>query len=145
MSSLPNELRKPVDRTRTPRCTLCAGLGLRRARADRIESVFPDAYITAVNMAEVIVKLDRLGAPGMTFARDLVSAGLTVVPMCWTQTAHITTVLALEDMMSTRRRLLLGDLCCLAYTIEQQIQVWNADRAWADLDVPANVLVIRAD
>ena len=49
--------------------------------ADRIESVLPDAYITAINMAEVIAKLDRLGAPGMTFAQDLVSAGLTVVLM----------------------------------------------------------------
>lgn len=111
--------------------------------ADRIESVLPDAYITAVNMAEVIAKLDRLGAPGMTFAQDLVSAGLTVVPMGWTQTAHITTVLALEAMTSIRRRLSLGDLCCLAYAIEQQMHVWTADRAWADLDVPANVSVIR--
>jgi PIN domain nuclease of toxin-antitoxin system len=111
--------------------------------ADQIESVLPDAYITAVNLAEVIAKLDRLGPPGVTFAQDLVSAGLTVVPMGWPQTCQITTVLALEATKGGRRRLSLGDLCCLAYAIEQQMQVWTADRAWVDLDVPANVLVIR--
>ena len=113
--------------------------------ADRIESVLPDAHITAVNMAEVIAKLDRLGTPGMAFAQDLVSAGLTVVPMGWPQTCQITTVLALEATKGSRRRLSLGDLCCLAYAIEQQMQLWTADRVWADLDVPANVLVIRVD
>ena len=113
--------------------------------ADRIESVLPDAYITAVNMAEIIAKLDRLGAPGMTFAQDLVSAGLTVVPMGWPQICQITTVLALEATKGGRRRLSLGDLCCLCYAIEQQMQVWTADRVWADLDVPVNVIVIRGD
>jgi PIN domain nuclease of toxin-antitoxin system len=111
--------------------------------ADQIESVLPDAYITAVNLAEVIAKRDRLGPPGVTFAQDLVSAGLTVVPMGWPQTCQITTVLALEATKGGRRRLSLGDLCCLAYAIEQPMQVWTADRALADLDVPANVLVIR--
>ena len=113
--------------------------------ADRIESVLPDAYITAVNMAEVIAKLDRLGEPGMDFAQDLVSAGLTVVPIGWPQASRITTVLAHEATFGSRRRLSLGDLCCLAYAIEQRMQVWTADRAWAELDVPANVSVIRGD
>lgn len=53
--------------------------------------------------------------------------------------------MALKATTGTRRRLSLGDLCCLAYAIEQQMQLWTADRVWADLDVPANVLVIRVD
>ena len=113
--------------------------------ADRIESVLPDAYITDVNMAEVIAKLDRLGAPGMAFAQDLVASGLTVVPLGWPQTSQITTVLALEATTGGRRRLSLGDLCCLSYAIEQHMQVWTADRDWTDLDVPATVVLIRGE
>ncbi len=108
--------------------------------AERVEAVLPDAYITAVNMAEVIAKLDRLGEPGASFADDLVAAGLTVVPMGWPQAALITTVVARE---APTRRLSLGDLCCLSYAIQQDMDVWTADRDWGRLGLPATVSVIR--
>lgn len=111
--------------------------------SDRVEAVLPEAFVTAVNMAEVIAKLDRMGEPGMAFAGDLVAAGLTVVPVGWTHASHVATVVACEGATGSRRRLSLGDLCCLAYAIEHGMQAWTSDRDWALLDLPAPVVVIR--
>lgn len=107
--------------------------------------MLPGAYITAVDMTEVTAKLDRMGEPGMAFAADLVSAGLTIVPLGWSQVSRVSSIVASEAAAASRRRLSLGDLCCLANGIEQEMEVWTADREWALLNLPAPVSVIRAN
>ena len=47
------------------------------------------------------------------------------------------------EQVEGRRRLSLGDVCCIGYAMAQEMEIWTADRAWADLDLPVPVRVIR--
>ena len=107
---------------------------------DVVGPVLTTSFITAVNMAEVIRTVDRLTDDGLACAADLVEAGLTVVPFGW---MHLTRLPDLTPPPGSPQRLSLGDACCLAYGISQEMDIWTADRAWAQLDAEASITLIR--
>jgi len=108
--------------------------------ADEVERVLTTSYITSVNMAEVISKVDRLTTDGLACAADLVESGLTVLPFGWQEMASISQItLAWQG----RGHLSLGDACCLATGISQGMEIWTADRSWVELALPANITLIR--
>lgn len=95
--------------------------------AGRVESVLPVAYITAVNMSEVVDKLERRGDEGFEFAADLMAWGLAVVPFGWPHMNAIPIVQAAQELANPRRRLSLGDRFCLAYGVQEEMEIWTAD------------------
>lgn len=107
---------------------------------DLVESVVEGAFATAVNLAEVIRVIDRMGGAGDGVADDLVALGLTVVPVGLTGVRRISQV---WDSAPGSRPLSLGDAICLSYGWAQDMDVWTADRAWAELGLPLEVTVIR--
>lgn len=111
--------------------------------ADKVEAVLPTAHITAVNMSEVVDKLERRGDEGIELASDLLAWGLEVVPFDWPHMNALPIVQAAQELANARRRLSLGDRCCLAYGIQQEMEIWTADRFWLELDMPTNVILIR--
>ena len=111
--------------------------------AGRVESVLPVAYITAVNMSEVVDKLERRGDEGFEFAADLMAWGLAVVPFGWPHMNALPVVRAAQELANARKRLSLGDQCCLAYGVQQEMEIWTADRFWLELDLPINITSIR--
>lgn len=111
--------------------------------ADKVEAILPLAYITAVNMTEVIDKLERRGDQGVEFATDLISWGLAVVPFAWPHMNALPFVQAAQKRANTRKKLSLGDRCCLAYGVQQEMEIWTADRFWLELELPARVISIR--
>jgi PIN domain nuclease of toxin-antitoxin system len=108
--------------------------------AELIEPVLTTSYITAVNMAEVIRTVDRLTGRGSACAADLVGAGLTVVPFGW---MHLGRIPGLQSRMNKKQQLSLGDSCCLAYGMSHNMDIWTADRGWAQLEANATITVIR--
>ena len=111
--------------------------------ADTVEAALPVAYITAVNMTEVIDKLERRGDEGVELATDLISWGLAVVPFGWPHMNALPVVRAAQERANARKRLSLGDQCCLAYGVQQEMEIWTADRFWLELDLPINITSIR--
>lgn len=104
-----------------------------------VGKILDQAVISAVNLAEVLTKLVELEEDVETSYTDLHDMGLAVV--------------AFDDLLAvetgrlrepTRRMgLSLGDRACLATAQRLGAIAVTTDRAWAELDLPISVEVIR--
>lgn len=110
---------------------------------EMVQPVITEAYVTAVNMAEVIAVINRQGSDGLGVAGDLVEAGVTVVPISWPHLTHIGSAQVAQQDSASKRPLSLGDLCCLSYALVQEMDVWTADRDWAQLGLDLGLTVVR--
>ena len=116
---------------------------LQEPGAELVEPMLATSFITSANMAEVMTKVERLSGQGLECAEDLVEAGLTVVPVGWREVQSVPQLRRQEQGLPTRSGLSLGDVTCISYAISQDMEIWTADRSWADLDLPVPVSLIR--
>ena len=116
---------------------------LREPGAELVEPMLATSFITSANLAEVMTKVERLSGQGLECAEDLVEAGLTVVPVGWREVQSVPQLRRQEQGLPTRSGLSLGDVTCISYAISQDMEIWTADRSWADLDLPVPVSLIR--
>jgi PIN domain nuclease of toxin-antitoxin system len=103
--------------------------------SDRVAPHLVDGLMSAVNLSEIVARLVRAGADPMR-AHYL---GSRIVPFdvdladragrLWPVTAAL--------------GLSLGDRACLALAQREQLPVLTADRAWAELSLGVDVIVVR--
>ena len=98
-----------------------------------------DSMASAVNVAEVGSRLSDLGASPADVRRSIGLLAVEVVAFDEEQ------ALATASMrLATRHRgLSLGDRACLELAARRGLPAVTADRAWAELDVDAEVRLIR--
>lgn len=97
--------------------------------ADIVKNALPDGVISAVNLAEVITKMDELGMDAPLIAAVLDPLHLNVIPFD-AALAHVCGVLRRQ----TREfGLSLGDRACLALALKLKATALTTDRAWAEL------------
>ncbi len=111
--------------------------------AKQIEPILTTSFITSANMAEVITKVERLTGQGHGCADDLVEAGLTVIPVGWQELAAVADIRKQEGALPKGTKLSLGDTLCLAVGLTHDMEVWTADRAWGNLQLPIQTVIIR--
>ncbi|BDP44076.1 hypothetical protein DAETH_40450 (plasmid) [Deinococcus aetherius] len=98
-----------------------------------------EAWISAVNFAEVLSKVGERGGDVRAAARDLRIEGLLVEPH-----GEEDALITAELRVSTRPQgLSLGDRACLALARRLGAPVLTADRAWTALNVGVEVQSIR--
>lgn len=98
-----------------------------------------DAYISAVNLSEVLVRLQEIGMPESEVDISVATLNLRVVGFDEAQ-AHI----AARLRSATRHAgLSLGDRACLALGLARECPVVTADRIWASLDIGVGIVLIR--
>ena len=105
---------------------------------ERVAAVTGVSVISTVNLCEVLAKLVLSGASLQTAQASLSVLGLTVV--------DFTEALAVQTAalaLSAVRALSLGDRACLALAAERGLPALTADRAWRDIDLGVEVILIR--
>lgn len=107
--------------------------------AEVVKESIGDAVISAVNFAEAVSKLvDRGGT--LNEARIV----LGFAPVDIVDFDHRLAERAGALILKTRRKgLSLGDRACLALAERERLPVLTGDKAWAQLDLPIEVRLIR--
>lgn len=109
------------------------------AGADIVEARAAGAVMSAVNLAEVIARLVDLGLEPASAAMAVSGLGIEIVPF----DAAMVIRAGLLRAETRRRGLSLGDRACLALAGAMDLPALTADRAWAELDLGVEVVLIR--
>lgn len=104
-----------------------------------MDTLIDGAWISAVNLAEVAQRLIDGEMDGMT-AVALLEALPCKIAMFDRPDAYDA---ALLRRATQQRGLSLGDRACLALGKRLGLPVYTADRAWAELDLGVEVVLIR--
>lgn len=109
------------------------------AGSDHVIEILPVSTISAVNLAEVVAKLQERGMPDDRIRATIDALELNVDPLG--------DMLAIETgllRMATRATgLSLGDRACLALARHHDVPAITADRAWQKLGLEIRVELVR--
>ena len=106
---------------------------------EKVRPILDDARISAVNLTEVVTRLIDRDASEEDIAATLNDMCLKVVPF----DSELAMAAARLRGRTRAKGLSLGDRACVALAVADQATVVTTDRAWAELDLPVPVLLIR--
>lgn len=106
---------------------------------ETVKAVLDKAAISAVNVAEVVVKLRRLGESEEDAGSDMAAMQLGVIPF----DEKLAFVAANLDQITRRHGLSIGDRACLATAKQLNVPALTADHGWRIPGLGVDVQYIR--
>lgn len=104
-----------------------------------VQTALPGGLLSAVNLCEIVGKFCERGVPAPEVQADVLALGVEVMAFTPSQALE-----AARLRPGTRQLgLSLGDRACLALGLEHTARVLTADAAWAALNRPHVIEVIR--
>jgi ribonuclease VapC len=97
--------------------------------------------ISTVNLAEVITRASRSSQEnGRKIAIAVNNTDLQIIPFSQQQAEHT----GLLEPVTRTKGLSLGDRACLSLAVELQAVVLTSDKVWQELNLPIEIVNIRA-
>ena len=107
--------------------------------ADLAARLLPSALLSAVNLGEVVSKLDKRGLANLVVREMISLLDCEIVPFDVPQAMRA----GLLYSATAKKGLSFGDRACLSLAIERGLPVYTADHPWAKLDLPVDIRLIR--
>ncbi len=112
---------------------------LGEAGRERVAAALLASKVCSVNFAEVITKLIEAGVSFDDAERQAQDLALTVLDF----DRDLAMQAGFLRRTTRHKGLSLGDRACLSLAMREKLPVMTADRAWCDLDLPVEVVLIR--
>jgi len=107
--------------------------------SEAVHAALPFARMSAVNLSEVVAKLQERGVPDAVISSSLAELDLDVVPFDRDQALRA----GLMRRATRAAGLSLGDRACLAAAAAAGAVAITTDRAWASLDAGVPIEIAR--
>lgn len=107
--------------------------------AEQVDAAIEASHLSTVNLAELAQKLSERAMDDAGVARAI--AAIPCKPHAFDEKDAIAA--GLLRRQTRTRGLSLGDRACLALGLRLNLPVYTADRAWAELDLGVEVVLIR--
>ncbi|MEO8802802.1 MAG: type II toxin-antitoxin system VapC family toxin [Rudaea sp.] len=107
---------------------------------EQVAAQLDASCISTVNLTEVASRFARDGHDPRALCRRIVGSPIEIVPFL----AGDAEIAAALTPLTQEHGLSLGDRACLALAMSRQIPALTANRAWASLDLPVTVQLIRS-
>jgi PIN domain nuclease of toxin-antitoxin system len=105
----------------------------------RVAELIDEACLSTVNLSEVLGRFARDGMDVHEAARRISATTIEIVPFSAHHAQSAAELLPLARPLG----LSLGDRACLALAHARDVPAVTADRAWRELDVGIELIVIR--
>jgi ribonuclease VapC len=107
--------------------------------AEVVDRLLPRSLISAVNVAEVVAKLQERGGTDVMIDASLAELEFEIVDFDLVQAGHTGKL----RNLTRSKGLSLGDRACLALAASRGAIAVTTDKAWKDFDNIARILLVR--
>lgn len=111
----------------------------REIGAEAVAGYRGNAIISAVNIAESALKLANIDMSLLEARKSIAMMRMEIIPFDLEQSHHAASIHGATRMYG----LSLGDCACLQLAMSREIPVLTADRAWDEIGLDVEVILIR--
>ena len=120
-------------------CSAVLAIALKEPGSPRVLAALPQAVLSAANLAEVLIVIERKGGDADQINADIENLGIPVVPI---EKAHARIAAKIRRAHPTLN-LSLGDCLCMALAIERNCEVLTSDREMTKVALGVTVTLFR--